>query len=171
MIATAGRLPLDKRAKLYSMLWGGIDAFTALFIELMRTLEQLGFAEEARAELEALVPREKSIIDVTILQQLGTPQDRADPISVRPLINEQLTAPVALPRATVTALVAELKIVMTDSPWPFFAHTDSLDFGRARASSSPACPAIRRSGRGKFANCCCAARSLICSSASPRNAS
>ena len=73
------------------MLWGGIDAFTALFIELMRTLEQLGFAEEARAELEALVPREKSIIDVTILQQLGTPQDKADPISVRPLINDRLT--------------------------------------------------------------------------------
>ena len=133
VIATAGRLPLDKRAKLYSMLWGGINAFTLLFIELMRTLEQLGFAEEARAELAALVPRDKSIIDVTILQQLGTPQDRADPISVRPLVNEQLKAPVSLPRATVTALVAELKIVMTDSPWSFFTHTDLLDFPGARS--------------------------------------
>ena len=52
---------------------------------------------------------------------------------MRPLINAQLTAPVALPGATVTALVAELKIVMTDSPWPFFAHTDLLDFPGARS--------------------------------------
>jgi hypothetical protein len=133
VIATAGRLPLDKRAKLYSTLWGGIDAFTALFVELIRTLELLGFAQEARAELGALVPREKSIIDVAILQQLGTPQDKADPISVRPLVGDALGAPVALPRATVTALVAELKIVMTDSPWPFFAHTDLLDFPGARS--------------------------------------
>ena len=147
VIATAGRLPLEKRAKLYSMLWGGIDAFTALFIELMRTLEQLGFAQEARAELGALVPREKSIIDVAILQRLGTPEDKADPISLRPVTDEKLDDPVTLPRATVTALIAELKIVMTDSPWPFFAHTDLLDFPGARSrlklTGLPADPADR----------------------------
>ena len=38
-----------------------------------------------------------------------------------------------MPRATLTALVAELKIVMTDSPWPFFEHTDLLDFPGARS--------------------------------------
>ena len=147
VIATAGRLPLEKRAKLYSMLWGGIDAFTTLFVELMRTLELLGFAEEARAELGALVPRDRSIIDVAILQQLGTLQDKADPISVRPVAGDALGAPVLLPRATVTALVAELKIVMTDSPWPFFAHTDLLDFPGARSrlklTGLPADPADR----------------------------
>jgi hypothetical protein len=133
VIATAGRLRLEKRAKLYAMLWGNLDAFTALFVELIRTLELLGFAQEARAELDALVPRERSIIDVTMLQQLGTAQDKADPISVRPLAGEALGAPVQLPRAAVTALTAELTIVMTDSPWPFFAHTDLLDFPGARS--------------------------------------
>ena len=29
--------------------------------------------------------------------------------------------------------MAELKIVMTDSPWPFFEHTDLLDFPGARS--------------------------------------
>ena len=145
VIATAGRLPLEKRATLYSMLWGGIDAFTKLFVELIRTLEQLGFAQEARAELGALVPRDKSIIDVAILQQLGTPRDKADPISVRPIAGDAPGVPVLLPRAAVTALVAELKIVMTDCPKPFFAHTDLLDFPGARSrlklTTLPADPA------------------------------
>ena len=147
VIAAAGRLPLEKRAKLYAMLWGGIDAFTALFVELIRALEQLGFAQEARAELGALVPRESSIIDVILLQRLGTPQDKADPISVRPVVGGGVGAPVLLPRATVSGLVAELKIIMTDSPWPFFAHTDLLDFPGARSrlklTGLPADPADR----------------------------
>jgi hypothetical protein len=133
VIASAGRLPLEKRAKLYSMLWGGIEAFTQLFIDLTRALEQLGFAQEARAELGALVPRDKSIIDVAILKYLGTPEDKADAISVRPLTGDMSGSPVMMPRAMLTALVAELKIVMTDGPWPFFAHTDLLDFPGARS--------------------------------------
>jgi len=133
LINTAGRLPLEKRAKVYSMLWGGIEAFTQLFIDLARALETLGFAQEARAELVALVPRDKSIIDVAVLRYLGTPEDKADAISVRPLVDGQPVAAVKLPRATLTALVAELKIVMTDSPWPFFEHTDLLDFPGARS--------------------------------------
>ena len=133
LISTAGRLPLEKRATLYAMLWGGIEAFTELFIDLARALETLGFAHEARAELGALVPRDKSIIDVAVLRFLGTPEDKADAISVQPLQDGQPTAPVKLPRATLTALVAELKIVMTDSPWPFFEHTDLLDFPGARS--------------------------------------
>ena len=137
VIVTAARLPLEKRAALYSMLWGGIDAFTRLFVDLARALETLGFAQEARAELGALVPRDRSIIDVAILRFLGSAEDRADAISVRPLpggtAGAALGAAVKLPRATLTAVIAELKIVMTDSPWPFFAHTDLLDFPGARS--------------------------------------
>jgi len=133
LIATAGRLPLEKRAGLYAMLWGGLEPFTALFVELARALERLGFAPEARAALGALVPRERSIIDVAILRHLGTPADKADVISVCPLSGEKAGPPVDMPRATLTAVIAELKIVMTDSPWPFFAHTDLLDFPGARS--------------------------------------
>ncbi|MBK8175038.1 MAG: virulence factor [Rhodospirillales bacterium] len=133
LIATAGRLPLEQRARLYAMLWGGIEAFTHLFVDLARALAQLDFAHEARAELNALVPRDASIIDVAILSQLGSPADKADTISVLPLANGAQGAAVAMPRALLTALVAEIKIVMTERPWPFFAHTDLLDFPGARS--------------------------------------
>ena len=42
-------------------------------------------------------------------------------------------APVELPRPVVTAITAELRIVMREPPRPFFAHTDLLDFPGARS--------------------------------------
>jgi hypothetical protein len=40
---------------------------------------------------------------------------------------------VKVPRATLTALVAEIKVVMAHKPWNFFEHTDLLDFPGARS--------------------------------------
>ncbi|MEZ5585327.1 MAG: virulence factor SrfC family protein [Candidatus Competibacteraceae bacterium] len=42
-------------------------------------------------------------------------------------------ATVRLPRSTVAALIAELKIVIQEQPWDFFQHTDLLDFPGARS--------------------------------------
>ena len=42
-------------------------------------------------------------------------------------------APVALPRPVVTAITAELRIVMREPPRSFFEHTDLLDFPGARS--------------------------------------
>ena len=40
---------------------------------------------------------------------------------------------VQLPRPVITALTAELRIVMAEQPWPFFEDTDLLDFPGARS--------------------------------------
>ena len=144
MIATAGRLPLDKRAKLYSMLWGGIDAFTALFIELMRTLEQLGFAEKQGPNSRRWCrAKEHHRRHDPAAARHAPGQGRSDQ---RAAADQRAINGAGRPaRATVTALVAELKIVMTDSPWPFFAHTDLLDFPGARSRLKlTGLPAIRR---------------------------
>lgn len=131
LIALAGRLPIEDRAALFSQLWGRIPAFTDLFIKLAQWLDRLGQAGSARAALNALVPRDNSIIDVTILSRLGQPADNADKVVVKPV--GKSGAVIELPRGTLAALVAEIKIVMTDSPWGFFDHTDLLDFPGARS--------------------------------------
>lgn len=148
LIEHGGRLPLRKRAALFALLWGGLAPFTELFVTLAGALETIGHAGEAHAALAALMPRERSIIDVMVLKnQLGTPEDAADLVGVRPLSDGVAGAPVTLPRAVLCALVAELKIVMGSRPWPFFEHTDLLDFPGARSrlklSNLPADPGER----------------------------
>ncbi|MEP7299989.1 MAG: virulence factor SrfC family protein [Caldimonas sp.] len=133
------RLPLDARARMYALLWGNLEDFSRLFMTLARAAESLGHAPEARAAIGTLIPRESSIIDVETLSRLGKPEDAADLVAVVPV---QLARPgtaaaaereVKLPRAVLTALIAEVKIVMTDQPWAFFDHTDLLDFPGARS--------------------------------------
>ena len=129
------RLPLAQRAELYSVLWGLSKDLTDVYLLLARALESLGHPQTARAALDCMVPRTQSIIDVDIIKQrLGTPDDAKDLISVVPERgNGGDGPPVKLPRATLTALVAEIKIVMAHQPWSFFTHTDLLDFPGARA--------------------------------------
>ena len=108
---------------------------TNIFKLLQRALEELSHAPTARAVIDCLVPRARSIIDVEILKQhLGTPADLKDLISVVPELSEGGDGlAVKVPRATLTALVAEIKVVMADKPWNFFEHTDLLDFPGARS--------------------------------------
>lgn len=131
LIRLAGRLPLPGRARLYAPLWGGIADLTALFLQLAGGLERLGHAAEARAAIDALVPRDASIIDVATLSRLSAAEDMSDAIAVQPV--PAGGPPVRLPRALLAAIVAELRIAITDTPWPFMAGTDLLDFPGARA--------------------------------------
>ncbi len=123
----APRLPIGARAALFSVLWGEIEPFTDLFKELYGALNQLGFPTDAYCPLDALIPREKSVIDVVTLGGLG--HGGAELLEV--LAPDGRKA--MLPRPDVTALIAELRIVMKDKPWDFFDHTDLLDFPGARS--------------------------------------
>ncbi|MBY3157161.1 virulence factor SrfC-like protein [Rhizobium laguerreae] len=123
----APMLSVRDQAALFSVLWGGIDQFTDLYVELVSALEQIGYAKVAYCPIDALVPRETSIIDVATLHGLG--QSRGDGLAIRSLNGPN----VSLPRAVVTALAAELRISITEQPWPFFDHTDLLDFPGARS--------------------------------------
>jgi hypothetical protein len=124
----APRLRPADRAELFAVLWGGHAPFTALYRTLVEALGQLGFADQAFCPLEpALIPRETSIIDVAMLAGLG--QAGQDALAIRAMNGPEIR----LPRPVITALTAELRIVLKERPWPFFEHTDLLDFPGARS--------------------------------------
>ena len=123
----APRLRIQDRAKLFGVIWGGVEAFSQLYIRLYAGLQGLNFATDAGAGLEALLPREQSIIDVQTLKGLGTGSGGTLALT------GSNGARVTLPRSEVTALIAELRIVINEQPWDFFQHTDLLDFPGARS--------------------------------------
>lgn len=123
----APRLDIEGRAALFAPLWGHHEPLSRLYVQLVEALVKLGHAGEAFCRMDALIPREKSIIDVATLGGLGNPE--AAELEVRPMSG----SPVSLPRPVVTALIAELRIVIAEKPWPFFDHTDLLDFPGARS--------------------------------------
>lgn len=114
----------EDRAAFFAPLWGGHQAFSDLYLRLVKALEQLGHAEEIYAGLDALVPRDTSIIDVKTLSGAA---DSA-PLSVMSAQGK----PVALPRSVVCGLAAELVLPMQSLPSAMFAETDLLDFPGAR---------------------------------------
>lgn len=132
----APRLSVSDRAALFSVLWGGIPQLTDLYRQLASALERLGFPKDAYCPIEALVPRDRSIIDVETLSGLGMPDQQE--LAIR-----SMTGPtVSLPRPVITALAAELRITITQVPWPFFEHTDLLDFPGARSRQKVELPAF-----------------------------
>lgn len=120
----APTLSIVDRATFLAPLWGGHQAFSDLFNRLAGALAQLGHAEEVFAGLDALVPRETSIIDV---KTLSGSADGA-PLSVF----AEGRAPVTLPRSVVCGLAAELVLPMQSLPSAMFSETDLLDFPGAR---------------------------------------
>ena len=122
-LALGPQLALDDRVLLYALIWDEVDEFTDLLRVLLRALEALGHAEEAFCPLSALIPRGGSIIDVATLSGL----DGGDANAPLHMVTPQGKA-AELPRAVVTALTAELTIVMEQKPDEYFDYTDLLDF-------------------------------------------
>ncbi len=120
----APSLSLQGRALLFSLLWDKVEAFTELYLKLCQVLQALDRAEEAYCGIEALIPRENSIIDVTLLQDLLQQKGQGDNLSL--VGNNGKNA--LIPRTLVTALTAEITIPMLEKPDDFFDHTDLLDF-------------------------------------------
>ena len=119
-------LDLEGRVRLYSLIWDEVEPFTGLLRQLLKALDSLGYAERAYLPLDALIPRDTSIIDVATLAGLDDPARAKAEGSLDVLTPAGVHA--SLPRAVVTALTAELTIVMREKPAPYFDHTDLLDF-------------------------------------------
>ena len=117
------QLDLENRIRMYSVIWDDVSQFTALLRLLLQALEKLGHAPEAFCPIGALIPRDSSIIDVATLAGLADNALGSD-LSVRTAAGQ----PVSLSRSIVTALTAELTIVMREKPDDYFDHTDLLDF-------------------------------------------
>ncbi|ACK82817.1 virulence factor SrfC family protein [Methylorubrum extorquens] len=123
----APKLDLEGRAKLFGWLWGSHEKFTWLYKALTSAIERLGRAPDAYAAIEALMPRETSVIDVATLGKLGLQDDASIELQ------NGAGVKILLPRALATALIAELRIEMARQPRAMFAHTDLLDFPGARS--------------------------------------
>ena len=125
----APRLGLDARAEALSPLWGGIPEFTAVFKELKQALDTLQHPELAFAPLDAIRDRAKGILHVQTIYGLDKSDEHATAMVT---LMTSSGATVALRKPVITALTAELKVTLEEKPWPFFEHTDLLDFPGAR---------------------------------------
>ena len=123
----APRLELEDRACLISLIWDNVPEFKAVYLQLGAALQQLGNPTEATCGIDALIPRNNSIIDVELLKGLNNPS--TDLLTVVGTGGRKAD----LPRALVTALTAEITIHMLEKPDDFFDHTDLLDFPGYRA--------------------------------------
>ncbi|MDP2333088.1 MAG: virulence factor SrfC family protein [Reyranella sp.] len=131
-IDLAPRLSGRDRVRLWSVLWYDFQPFTDLYLMLYDGLQKLTFAPEALLGMDALIPREKSIVDVLTLDRLSA--DSEDTLTVRPKqADGRASADAELPRSLVCALTAELSVAIAEKPWEFFDHTDLLDFPGARS--------------------------------------
>ena len=129
-------LALVDRAKFFALLWDGLDVFTGIYRRLYGALAAIDFAPTAYCELGSLCQdvdgtprrREDSIVNVETLAGLGDPVTAGSEVSVA-----TQTRQAKFKRSELTALIAELRIVMKDRPYAFFDHTDLLDFPGARS--------------------------------------
>lgn len=117
-------LSVADRAAFFGLLWGGHVPFSDLYQRMALALAQLDHAAEVFAGLDALVPRDASIIDV---KTLGGAADDA-PLTLTTAKGRQAT----LARSVICALAAELVLPMQSLPSRMFAETDLLDFPGAR---------------------------------------
>lgn len=123
----APRMSVADRGAFLSILWGGYQELTDLYVKLASALGRIDNAEVIYAGLDSLQPRETSIIDVNTLQGLFGPEDQ-DTLSIQTAAGKVAR----LNRAVICALAAELVFPMQSQPSEFFADTDLLDFPGAR---------------------------------------
>lgn len=124
----APHLSVADRADLFAPLWNLMPAYADTARRLTEALEALGDPDEAFLPLAALLPREISVINVDTLATLAAP-DVGSPLTVTTRAGRSA----ALPRAVVTALIAELRLTLAEQPWDFMGGTDLLDFPGARS--------------------------------------
>ena len=124
--AVLPRLSPERRVGVYALLWNSFAPFTALLGRLLAKLRDLGFSRDAWAPIDALVPKEVSVLKVDTLDDLH----RTDTPQIE--IISDAGARCRLTRPELTALIAELQITMSELPWDFLEKTDLLDFPGAR---------------------------------------
>ena len=119
-------LPPEARAEAYAPLWNGTAAFTGVARQLTAALAALGFPDTAFCGLDALLPRETSVLDADMVFGLG------DVTRGTLRLVSASGASALIDRPVAAALIAEITVPLTERPWDFFDHTDLLDFPGAR---------------------------------------
>lgn len=122
----APRLALDARGAFLGILWGHHIALTGLYTRLAQVLARLSHPRVLHAPVAALIPRERSIIDVKMLNGLSQAVSATLTVSTPAGQRSDIACP------ELCALVAEVTMPLEDLPWPVFGHVDLLDFPGAR---------------------------------------
>ncbi len=120
------RLPPELRAEAYAPLWNNTEAFTRVARQLTTALAALGFPDIAFCGLDALLPRETSVLDADMVFGLG------DAGSGMLRVVSASGRAALIDRSVAAALIAEITVPLVERPWDFFEHTDLLDFPGAR---------------------------------------
>lgn len=128
-----------ERQKLFAIIWDDMPVFNGIYARLQNVLVKLGLTDTAYCALDgllenadggALLRHPRSIIQVSTLGAFNRTDGagRDDVVGVRTAAGRE----VAVARSELTALIAELRIVMKEKPDDFFDYTDLLDFPGAR---------------------------------------
>jgi hypothetical protein len=124
----APRLRISERVILFAPLWGETKRFNELYDHLVSGLAELQFAQIVYCGTDALVPRERSLLDARRLFSIGQPTEPAEMLAV----TLQSGSRTNIGRPVLAALIAEMTMPLAEQPWPFFQETDLLDFPGAR---------------------------------------
>lgn len=133
----APRLQPADREKLFAVIWDDMEIYTGVFTRLQSALVSLGSADTVYCALSGLFEGSGADIDrhgssIIAVSTLGAfdqaAAEQSDPVAVRTEDGRELS----LARSELTALIAELRIIMAEQPDDFFDYTDLLDFPGAR---------------------------------------
>lgn len=138
---TVAHLPEVERTRLVALLWNEEPVLTAVYTLLNAAIEKLGHATEVFCELGALVTREPatgwmvphraSIIAADTLAGLAHALGPVPTSTVQ--VSGRFGGSVALDRAVMAALAAELPLTLNAPPIPGLAETDIVTFPGAPA--------------------------------------
>ena len=149
----APRLEPRDREELFALLWDGFTVYSVMYKRLQQALNRLNAADVVYCSLDGLFKSDdgrlkrrpsSSIINVSTLRALDDESGSADTVKV----SDASGRVVDIARSDLTALIAELNIVMKDRPFEFFEHTDLLDFPGAR-TRAPVMMKREADGSGK----------------------
>lgn len=141
-IRLAPYLSIADRAELLAVLWGDLPELTATYIKLVTTLAQLNHTQIVYAPVTVLVKEKEeekdnvkvkvksqadSIMNVNILERLGTPRDST--IQIYPADEDVPKQPIEISLAQLAFLSAELSFpLINETRVATFEDVDLLDF-------------------------------------------
>lgn len=135
--------PLRERVKVYSLLWNKNKQFSDLFMLLAETIEKLVGVTDVFLQISALLPREKSIIDVSILEHLDNSSDQHEKI----LCGQ---SEISIRKSVLSALISELYLEIQEPVRSVFDGADLLDFPGARTRFKKPIGETEEHGVGEF---------------------
>lgn len=147
--AIIAQIPYHRRWELFEFIWGRQSFFNDVFTVLSDALRQLSFSTAVSARIEALMPKEESIITVERYREILS--NTQVPVRV---VTAQGTE-INIGKGTLSALTAELVLNMPDEvanhpERKLLQYADMLDFPGARSNLEMKEDNFRSEAREKF---------------------